>query len=217
MKLKKEDLLLYAITDSSIGGFEKLKEDIIKAIDGGITILQLREKNIDEEEYIRRASVIKKICNERNVLFIVNDNVNVALKSGADGVHVGISDMDVKEIRKLAGDDFIIGATAKTVKQAKDAYDAGADYLGVGAVFSSGTKKDAIRISKEELNDIVTSVSIPSVAIGGINKENIKDIGCKKICGVALVNSIFGASDICAETKKLKEEISTYLYEGGEE
>ena len=108
MKLKKEDLLLYAITDSSIGGFEKLKEDIIKAIDGGITILQLREKNIDEEEYIRRASVIKKICNERNVLFIVNDNVNVALKSGADGVHVGISDMDVKEIRKLAGDDFII-------------------------------------------------------------------------------------------------------------
>ena len=138
---------------------------------------------------------------------IINDNVVVALKSGADGVHVGIEDAPVADIRKKVGKDFIIGATAKTVEQAKNAEAAGADYLGVGAVFPSPTKKNAIRITNEQLKEICSSVSIPAVAIGGISRDNVLEIKGGGMDGIAVVSAIFAAEDIQTATADLKEKV----------
>ena len=144
---------------------------------------------------------------------IINDNVDVALKSGADGVHVGIEDAPVKEIRKRVSDDFIIGATCKTVKQAKIAEAAGADYMGVGAVFPSPTKTNAIRITNEQLRNIVSSVSIPAVAIGGIGYDNVCEIKGSSVSGVAVVSAIFGAENIENATALLKKRVETVIEE----
>ena len=142
---------------------------------------------------------------------IINDNVEVAIKSGADGVHVGIEDQPVAEIRQRVGRDFIIGATAKTVEQAKAAEAAGADYLGVGAVFPSPTKKNAIRITKEQLQKICASVSIPAVAIGGISAENVEELQGGGMCGVAVVSAVFAAENIASATVQLKETVKQLL------
>ena len=172
MRFKKEHLLLYAITDQSFTGRQTLQEQIKEALEGGVTMLQLREKNMEETAFIEEAREIKKLCEPYRVPLIINDNVEVALKSGADGVHVGIDDAPVAQIRAMAANNFIIGATAKTVEQAKAAEAAGADYLGSGALFPSPTKQTAIRITKEELKAICASVSIPVVAIGGIARSS---------------------------------------------
>lgn len=209
--MNREQLLLYAVTDRAWVGRYTLLEQIEQALKGGVTILQLREKHLGEEDFVREAKEVKKLCDKYDVPLIINDNVEVALQSGASGVHVGMEDMPVKEIRDRVGDDFIIGATAKTVEQAQRAEAEGADYLGVGAVFPSPTKKNAIRITKEQLKTITSSVSIPAVAIGGITLENLSEIQGGGICGAAVVSAIFGAEAIteaCIQLKRKAEEVT---------
>ncbi len=206
MKFNKDMLLLYAVTDRSFVGKQTLYEQIEDALRGGVTILQLREKDLPKEEFIKEAVTVKKLCEKYGVPLIINDNVDVAIISGADGVHVGIEDMAVAEIRKRVPTDFIIGATAKTVEQAKTAEASGADYLGVGAVFPSPTKKNAIRITTEQLKEITGSVSIPAVAIGGISASNVTEIKGGGMCGIAVVSAIFGAEDIFSATVDLKQK-----------
>lgn len=211
MEFGKDMLLLYAVTDRSEDTTETLYEQVKAALDGGVTMVQLREKNIDEESLVKEALEIKKLCHSYNVPLIINDNVEAAIKSGADGVHVGIEDMPVAEIRKRVGRDFIIGATAKTVEQAKAAERAGADYLGVGAVFPSPTKINAIRITNEQLKEIALSVKIPIVAIGGINLENVLELRNSGVNGIAVVSAIFSADDIEVATVKLRETARTVV------
>lgn len=211
MKFKKEMLLLYAVTDRSWVGKKTLFEQIEDALKGGATIVQLREKNLDEESFVLEATAVRELCHRYNVPLIINDNVSVALKSKADGVHVGIEDTPVSEIRNRVPEDFIIGATCKTVEQAKAAEKAGADYMGVGAVFPSPTKKNAIRITGEMFREIVSSVSIPAVAIGGINYDNVSEIKGSKASGVAVVSAIFAAENIEDETARLKEKVKSVI------
>ncbi|MDD6146910.1 MAG: thiamine phosphate synthase [Oscillospiraceae bacterium] len=206
MKFKKEMLLLYAVTDRSWVGKQTLYEQVEDALKGGVTIVQLREKELLEEEFIREALEIKELCHRYHVPLIINDNVEVALKSGADGVHVGIEDAPVSLIRQKAPADFIIGATAKTPEQAIAAEKAGADYLGVGAVFPSPTKKNALRITTDQLKTICNSVSIPAAAIGGISLENISALSGGGMDGVAVVSAIFAAEDIRSAAAALKEK-----------
>ena len=203
MKIEKKDLLLYGVTDRGCLRGMSLEEAVEQAILGGVGTVQLREKNIGEDELLHEAEKLLKICHKYNVPLIINDDYEVALKCGADGVHVGIEDAPVAEIRRIAGKDFIIGATAKTVEQAKLAESSGADYLGVGAVFPSPTKTNAVRITPQELREICSCVNIPAVAIGGITAENVKEIkGCGH-SGIAVVSAVFGANDI----KKADNEI----------
>ena len=207
MKFNKEMLLLYAVTDRSWTGRQTLYEQVEEALKGGATIVQLREKNLDEEAFLEEAQQMTELCHRYHVPLIINDNVDVAIKSGADGVHVGIEDAPVAEIRKRAGNDFIIGATAKTIEQAKLAEDSGADYLGVGAVFPSSTKENALRITAEQLKDICASVAIPAVAIGGLTYENMIEIKASGVVGVALVSAIFFFFFIYEATIRLKEKV----------
>ena len=206
MNFNKDMLLLYAITDRGNTGKLTLYEQIEKALQGGVTCLQLREKNLPEDEFIKEAVKVKEQCLRYNVPLIINDNADVAIKSGADGVHVGIEDAPVDELRKRLPKGFIIGATAKTIEQAKAAEKAGADYIGVGAVFPSPTKTNAIRITHNELQQICSAVSIPAVAIGGINYDNIYELKGGGMEGVAVVSAIFSADDIYTATMQLKEK-----------
>lgn len=211
MRLEKDRLLLYAVTDRSWTGQQSLYEQIEEALKGGVTMVQLREKQLSEDELVAEAVQIKELCRRYEVPLIINDNVDAALKSGADGVHVGIEDAPVSEIRKRAGDDFIIGATAKTTEQAKAAEAAGADYLGVGAVFPSPTKKNAIRITPQDLREICGSVAIPAVAIGGITGDNVSEIKGGGMAGVAVVSAIFAAEDIQKAAAELKTKVKAVV------
>ena len=205
-------LLLYAVTDRAWVGRQTLYEQVQDALRGGATIIQLREKELGDDEFIKEAIDIKELCGRYKVPLIINDNLKVALESGADGIHVGIEDAPVSVIRSKAPSDFIIGATAKTVEQALAAEKNGADYLGVGAVFPSKTKKTAIRITAEQLKEICSSVSIPAVAIGGISKSNVMELKGGGMTGIAVVSAVFGAKDICAETKELKKLAEMAIY-----
>lgn len=205
MKITGDDLLLYAITDAECIGQRDFFSAVEDALKGGATIVQLREKGLSEQELIDKAKKMTKLCHKYGVPLIVNDNYIAAIKAGADGVHVGIEDTPPEVIRKTAGNDFLIGATAKTAEQARAAENAGADYLGVGAVFASPTKKNAIRITHSQMCEIAKSVSIPTVAIGGINESNISELyGCGA-SGAAFVSAIFSSDDITSQCKKLKE------------
>ena len=206
MKFSKDMLLLYAVTDRSWTQDQTLYDQIEAALKGGVTIVQLREKNLTEDEFVAEAIRVKELCSRYNVPLIINDNADVALKSGADGVHVGIEDTPVAELRQKVGKDFIIGATAKTVEQAQSAEKAGADYLGVGAVFPSPTKKNAIRITAEKLKEICSSVSVPAVAIGGISLDNVSEIKGCGMSGIAVVSAIFASDDIQKAASELKEK-----------
>ena len=206
MKFNKEQLLLYAITDNSDCESGTFLDKIEKALSGGVTMLQLREKNISEDDYIKKALLVKKICRKFKVPLIINDNPIVALKSGADRVHVGTGDASVEEIRKLAGSNFIIGATAKTVEQAQSAEAAGADYLGVGAVFPSPTKKNALRITKEKLAEICSSTSLPAAAIGGITLDNMSELYGGGMYRFVVVSAIFSAPDPRKAAEELKQK-----------
>ena len=213
MKFPKDQLLLYAVTDRAWVGKQTLLQQIEDALKGGVTLLQLREKGLSEAEFVMEAIRVREVCHRYGVPLIINDNVEVAIKSGADGVHVGIEDQPVAEIRQRVGSDFIIGATAKTVEQAKSAEAAGADYLDVGAVFPSPTKKNAIRITRDQLREICASVSIPAVAIGGISAENMKELRGGGMCGIAVVSAVFAAKDIISATVQLKRQIRKLLNE----
>ena len=211
MKLSKDDLLLYAITDRRNLDKKMFFEKIEEALQGGVTILQLREKELDEDSFINEAIEVKNICRKHGVPLIINDNVNVALKSGADGVHVGIEDMPIDEIRRTVPDSFIIGATCKTVEQAQSAERLGADYMGVGAVFPSPTQKNAVRMTREQLKEICTSVSSPAVAIGGISLENVDELKGGGMSGIAVVSAVFSADDIQKAASLLKEKAKSLI------
>ena len=213
MRFNEKMLLLYAVTDQAWVGKQPLLEQIEDALKGGATIVQLREKKLDEDSFVEEAIQVRDLCHKYNVPLIINDHVEVALKSGADGVHVGVEDTPVAEIRKRVSPDFIIGATCKTVEQAKNAEAAGADYMGVGAVFPSPTKTNAVRITNEQLREIVSSVSIPAVAIGGISYDNVCEMKGSSVSGVAVVSAIFGAEDIEKATSLLKERVRAVVEE----
>ena len=167
--------------------------------------MQLREKDLDEEHFLEEAKELQALCRRYGVPFIVNDNVDVALAMGADGIHVGQSDMEAGDVRKLLGPDRILGVSAQTVEQALLAQKRGADYLGVGAVFPTGSKDDADDVSYDTLRAICEAVSIPVVAIGGISQSNVMQLRGSGICGIAVISAIFAQKDIKAATKKLKE------------
>ncbi len=205
MKFEKNRLLLYGVTDRAWTGRQTLYDQVEAALQGGVTMVQLREKDLNETRFLEEAIELKELCAKYRVPFIINDNLDIALQCDADGIHVGLEDMSVKEIRKRAGEEFIIGATAKTVEQAKKAEAEGADYLGVGAVFPSPTKTNAKRITKTELSEICSSVQIPAVAIGGINKDNASEIAGGGMAGIAVVSGIFGAENIMEATKELRK------------
>lgn len=211
IKFNKDMLLLYAVTDRAWTGGQTLFMQIESALKGGVTLVQLREKELDLDEFVEEAVRVKEICRRYKVPLIINDNIEVALKSGADGIHVGQEDMGVADIRRLVGNDMIIGATAKTVEQARAAEASGADYIGVGAVFPSPTKTKAIRITLESLKEICSSVSIPAVAIGGINKKNMPELTGGGMKGVALVSAIFAAEDIEGECRLLKKQAARII------
>ena len=215
-EFNRECLLLYAVTDRSWTGRQSLLEQVEEALRGGATMIQLREKGMDEEAFLEEAIQARKLCHRYHVPLIINDNVEVAIKSGADGVHVGIEDQPVAEIRARAGTEFIIGATAKTVEQAQAAEKAGADYLGVGAVFPSPTKKDAIRITTEQLRKICTSVSIPAVAIGGITEANMEKLCGGGMSGIAVVSAIFAAENVEEAAGKLRKQAKLLVERSGE-
>lgn len=214
MNFTAQNLLLYAVTDRAWVGRQTLLEQIESALKGGATLVQLREKDLPRLDYIREAAQATALCHRYGVPLIVNDSLEVALKSGADGVHVGIEDQPVAEIRRQAGKGFLIGATAKTVEQARAAQSAGADYLGVGAVFPSPTKKNAIRITTGQLREICASVSIPCVAIGGISRENLPALAGGGMDGFALVSAIFSQPDIEAACRELRALAERTVKEG---
>ena len=204
MKLDKKDLLLYAVTDRSWLNGETLYSQVEKALKGGATFIQLREKDLDSEAFLKEAKELKKLCKEYNVPFVVNDNVDIAVKIGADGVHVGQSDMKAGDVRKKLGKDKIIGVSAQTVEQAVMAEKHGADYLGVGAVFPTSSKDDAQEVDYETLKAICQAVQIPVIAIGGINAQNVDRLKGSGICGVAVISAIFAQEDIKEAAKELK-------------
>ncbi|SHN01553.1 thiamine-phosphate pyrophosphorylase [Anaerosporobacter mobilis DSM 15930] len=203
MNCKSEDLLVYAVTDRSWLYGESLYSQVEKALKGGATFIQLREKELDEEQFLKEAMEIKELCKRYHVPFVINDNVEIAVKVEADGVHVGQSDMEAGNVREKLGKDKIIGVSTQTVEQALLAEKQGADYLGVGAVFPTGTKLDAVEVGYDRLQEICKAVHIPVVAIGGITRENIIQLKGSGVSGVAVVSAIFASKDIEAATKEL--------------
>lgn len=214
MLLKKEYFRLYAITDRTWLRGESLLSQIEKALSGGVTCLQLREKNMSEDDFAAEAKEVKALCHRYGVPLIINDSVSVALKSGADGVHIGQDDMSLQDARRLCGDSMIIGVSAHNTDEAIIAEQNGASYLGSGAVFGSSTKTDAHLLSIAELRKISESTSVPVVAIGGINKENIKQLSGTGIDGVALISAVFAAEDIKNECTILNSLIDKYIISG---
>lgn len=215
MKFDKKSLLLYAVTDRSWLGKQSLYQQVEMALQGGVTFVQLREKELDFDSFLNEALEIKELCKEYHVPFIINDNVEIAIKSGAAGVHVGQSDMEMTEARKKLGDDKIIGVSVQNVEQALLAEKNGADYLGVGAVFATDTKKDADYVSYETLKAICSAVKIPVVAIGGINEANIAELSGSGICGVSVISVIFAQKDILVAASRLKK-LTENLFGGSE-
>ena len=211
MQFHKNMLMLYAVTDRSWTGRQTLYEQVEAALRGGVTMVQLREKDLTEDEFEAEARDLLKLCHRWQVPLIINDNVNLALRIRADGAHVGSEDTPVSEIRSRAPKDFIIGATAKTVAQAQTAQQAGADYLGVGAVFPSPTKSNALRITPALLREICSSVTIPVAAIGGIGLENLDQLQGCGMAGIAVVSAVFAAEDIQSAAARLRTRLEDIL------
>ena len=210
MKCDKRAMLLYAVTDRAWVGKQSLYEQVESALKGGVTCVQLREKKLKEEDFLEEAMEISALCKAWGVPFFINDNVEVAIKCHADGIHVGQEDMAAAQVRQRVGDDMIIGVSVHSVKEAMEAVKNGADCLGVGAMFSTSTKTDVDILPKEILRDICSAVDIPVVAIGGIGKNNIFELAGTGVDGVALVSAIFSADDIeseCRLLRKLSEEM----------
>ena len=204
MNCSREDLLLYAVTDRKwLAPGERLADKVAEAVDGGATFVQLREKHLDRDAFVAEAREIQALCAARHVPFVINDDVSIAVEIGADGVHVGQSDMEAGSVRDAIGPDRILGVSAETVEQALLAEARGADYLGVGAVFPTGSKDDAADVSRETLRAICSAVKIPVIAIGGITLENLPTLAGTGICGVAVISAIFGQKDIRASAAAL--------------
>lgn len=210
MKCKSNTMLLYAVTDRAWIGKQTLIEQVESALKGGVTCVQLREKELDEEEFLAEAMEIAPLCKQYGVPFFINDNVDIAIKCKADGIHVGQEDMIASKVRQKVGDDMMIGVSVHSVEEAIEAVKNGADCLGVGAMFSTSTKMDIDVLPKEILRDICEAVDVPVVAIGGIGKGNLSQLAGTGVDGVALVSAIFAADDIeseCRLLRKMSEEM----------
>ena len=205
MKLDNNSMLLYVVTDRTWTINNNLSEQVEQSILGGATFIQIREKDLSFDKFVEEGLKIKGITDQYHIPFVVNDDIDVALKINADGVHVGQSDMQAKDVRKLIGAEKILGVSAQTVEQAILAQNNGADYIGVGAVFSTSTKQDADNVSFETLAEIVRAVSIPVVAIGGICEDNILKLSGSGVDGVAVISAIFSKSDIKTTSRNLLE------------
>lgn len=211
MKCSKKELQLYAITDRHWLNGRSLYEVVKESLDGGVTFLQLREKQLDEDHFLEEAKKLQGLCSEYNVPFIINDNVEIALAINADGVHIGQSDMEMKEAREKLGPDKIIGVSAHTKEEALLAQAQGADYLGVGAVFPTSSKDDAESVSYETLKEICEVVSIPVVAIGGITKDNLHQLSGSGISGISVISAIYAQPDIKEAARELKQCVQEIL------
>lgn len=207
MKIDAKAMTLYAVTDRSwLKRGESLKDPLEVLLKAGVTCVQLREKRADDDFFIKEALEIKELCRHYQVPLLINDRPDIAKKVGADGVHVGLSDMGIEKAREMLGDGFIIGGSAHNVQEALAAQEAGADYIGCGAVFGSSTKTDVTTLPREELKAICGAVQIPVVAIGGISLTNMEKLAGTGIDGVAVISALFGAED--------KEEAAREFLEG---
>ncbi len=208
MNCTKEQLLLYAVTDRHWLGEKTLREVVEESLQGGATFIQLREKQLDHAAFLQEAREIKALCRQYGVPFVIDDDVDLALEVDADGVHVGQSDMEAGNVREKLGPDKIVGVSARTVEQALLAQQRGADYLGVGAVFPTGSKDDAKLLDHQVLRDICATVSIPVIAIGGITRENVQELSGTGVCGVAVISAIYGQSDVRQAAQDMKQAVS---------
>ena len=201
----RKSMLLYAVTDQRwLKEGQTLLSVCERVLKNGATFLQIREKDLDEAAFAQQAAALCKLCRDRGVIYVVNDSIEVAIGAGADGVHLGQSDLKGRNVRALIGPDRILGISAGTVEQALAAQAAGADYIGVGAMFPTGTKKDAKARGLDTLRDICQAVSIPVVAIGGINENNLMQLAGTGVDGVAVVSAIFAAPDPGVATAALR-------------
>lgn len=214
MNFDKHSLRLYAVTDRAWVGRQTLCQQVEAALQGGVTCVQLREKHLDRDAFLAEARQICALCRRYGVPFIVNDDLDIALACGADGVHVGQDDMPAAEVRRRAGRRLIVGVSAHTPEEARLAEAAGADYLGAGAVFGSATKTDASLLTPAGLQAVCAAVHIPVVAIGGVNARNILQLQGSGAAGAAVVSGIFGAPDITAACRELRALADT-MVQGG--
>lgn len=205
MKCDKKYMLLYAVTDRTWVGKKTLYQQVEEALRGGVTCVQLREKEMSNEDFLQEAKEIHALCQQYGVPFIVNDNVEIAIACGAEGIHVGQDDMAAGDVRRRVGHDMILGVSVHTVDEALDAVRSGADYLGLGAVFPTSTKTGADQMTNETLRAICDTVDVPIVAIGGINSGNIGKLTGSGVDGVALVSAIFSAADIESTSRELRK------------
>lgn len=222
MYMDNNKLMLYGITDRAwleyyCNGSKRehimtLKEQVSIALDSGVTMLQLREKDVSKEDFLNEAIELNSICRERNIPLIINDDIDIAIKVGASGVHLGQKDMSALDARKILPHDMILGVSAATVDEAIKAEESGADYIGVGDVFGTSTKKNARHITTEVLSDICKSVDIPAVAIGGITYDNLTELSGTGISGIAVISAIFSKPDISKAVKELKSKVLEILY-----
>lgn len=212
MKADKQSMLLYAVTDRMWIGERTLSEQVEEAIKGGATFIQLREKTLEYDEFLKEAKQIKEVTDRYQVPFVINDYVKVAVDCGADGVHIGQDDLGIEDVRKLVGPDRIVGVSVQTVEQAIAAEKSGADYLGAGSMFSTSTKMDAEMVTFETLKEICEAVNIPVVAIGGINQRNILELSGTGVDGAAIISAIFAASEIKEASREL-HVLSTKMIE----
>lgn len=212
---KKDDMVLYAVTDSSNTTKEyTLEMQVEDAIKGGVTFVQLREKNMETDKLVQIGNKIRKVCSKYNIPFVIDDNMEAALLCGADGVHVGQNDLNPLEVRKRLGNEAIVGVTVKTVEQAKKAETEGASYLGSGAAFNTSTKKDTYVIPHNTIKKICNSVDIPVIAIGGIDENNVCELEGTGIDGIAVVSAIFAKKDIKKASEDLKEKVLNNILRG---
>lgn len=208
MSISKETMLLYGVTDRGNLHGKTLLQQVEESLKGGVTLVQLREKHLSFQEFLEEAKEMKELCHKYGVPLLINDNVEICIESGADGIHVGQKDMEAGAVREKLGKDKIIGVSARTVEQARAAQNAGADYLGVGAVFSTSTKEDAKPLDHEILKAITKAVDIPVVAIGGISSENVLELKGTGIDGVAVVSAIYGKENPKEVAENLKALVS---------
>ena len=210
----KESMVLYAITHRYwLKEGESVTDKVREAIRGGATFIQLREKNLSEDLMRKEAIEIKEICREYDVPFVINDDVMLAKELDADGVHVGQDDMKAEKVREILGPDKILGVSAQTVEEALLAQSMGADYLGVGAVFKTGSKDDARDVSHDTLQEIANAVDIPVIAIGGITKNNVLELKGRGIAGISVISAIFAQPDIEAAASELRDKVRTIVEE----
>lgn len=212
MNLTGRQMRLYAVTDRAwAADTDALLCQIEDAIDGGAAVVQLREKRLDEDAFLEEAKRFAALCRRKGAVSIINDSVEIALRSGADGVHLGQEDLEAGSARRALGPDRILGVSAHSVEEALRAQAAGADYLGVGAAFATGTKADAKPITRQTIRSITAAVDIPVVAIGGITRENILELRGCGLAGAAVVSALFAQTDVraaAAELRRLCDKIA---------